>query len=271
MIDTHVHLFDTALPRVAGARHDPRYDATLAQLQGVAAPAGVHHFVVVQPSFLGTDNSHLLDVLRANPRQLRGIVVADPLASDAQLAAWGRNGVVGIRLNLLRTDLARTLDDRQLALVQRCAALGLSLEIHDDIARLPAILDAIGEIAGSVIIDHFGRPESIGGDIDDPRYRSLLARLRRSGHYVKLSAPYRSRGMDARAAIARLCDELDVSRLLWGSDWPWTQHEQGRDYVGWAALFDGFPGLAQRMADNAGRLFRFSGDAQAHARSGNTF
>src|SRR5207302_9881463 len=55
-------------------------------------------------------------------------------------------------------------------------------------------------------------------------------RARHEHVWVKVSAPYRS--ADAERMLNRILGDTGRDRLLWGSDWPWTRHEQGRTYAG---------------------------------------
>ena len=57
--------------------------------------------MLIQPSFLGTDNRFMLDALRRYPQRLRGVAVVDASISDTQLDELEEAGVVGIRLNLI--------------------------------------------------------------------------------------------------------------------------------------------------------------------------
>src|SRR4051812_11349818 len=100
-IDGHAHVFSRELDLTAARRYSPDYDATLAMYQHELRTHGLSHGVLVQPSFLGTDNSYLLDALRQAPDQLRGVVVVDRDISRAALDEMDRLGVVGIRLNLM--------------------------------------------------------------------------------------------------------------------------------------------------------------------------
>lgn len=66
--------------------------------------------------------------------------------------------------------------------------------------------------------------------MNDPGFRYLLTAARGGRIWVKLSGAYRlgrhPRGEEiARAAIPMLIAELGPARLVWGSDWPHTQHE----------------------------------------------
>jgi predicted TIM-barrel fold metal-dependent hydrolase len=257
-IDCHIHLFRQTLKTVPNARHLPSYDATLEMLRPLAAKAKVGRFVIVQTSFLGTNNDYLVEEITKDPENLRGVVILAPNCTAQDIADLHRQGVVGLRLNLFKTNLEESLSDEHLSLVERCSAQGWSIGIHDDAARLPEILDRIGDRAPKLVVDHFGRPESYGGDIHHPDYRALLERLVRLGAFVKISAAYRSPGLNVPKAIALLESELGIDKLLWGSDWPWTQHESGRDYTDWSHA-DGRPeSLAQRLANNAKSFYEFN-------------
>ena len=77
-VDTHAHVFTRDLPmpdqRRAPSGYDARPEDYLQQLDA----NGISHGVLVQPSFLGTDNSYLVDALRRYPQRLRGIAVWNP-------------------------------------------------------------------------------------------------------------------------------------------------------------------------------------------------
>ena len=70
-IDAHAHVFVRGLPLAQQRRHAPDYDATVDAYAGHLLSNGVSHAVLVQPSFLGTDNSFFLEVAKRYPR--RGI------------------------------------------------------------------------------------------------------------------------------------------------------------------------------------------------------
>ena len=63
-IDAHAHVFSRALNLAATRRYTPGYDAMLAQYLTHLQNHGLSHGVLVQPSFLGTDNSYLLAALQ---------------------------------------------------------------------------------------------------------------------------------------------------------------------------------------------------------------
>src|SRR5471032_558554 len=100
-VDSHAHVFSRDLQRVSTSRYSPGYDATLDSYLTHLREQGLSHGVLVQPSFLGTDNQYLLAALQQAPGQLRGVVVVDPGISRQALQQMAALGVVGIRLNLM--------------------------------------------------------------------------------------------------------------------------------------------------------------------------
>ncbi|MTJ81519.1 MAG: amidohydrolase family protein [Telmatospirillum sp.] len=226
-VDCHAHVFTRDLPLVGDRRYAPAYDAGPGDYLSMLDALGSGRGVLVQPSFLGTDNSFLLAVLRRHPDRLRGIVVVAPDIAGADLRDMAAAGAVGVRLNLIGRqdpDLADPVWRRHL---DRLAALGWQVEIQVEARRLPGLLPPLLDRGLAVVIDHFGKPDPDLG-VRDPGFQALLA-AGATGHvWVKLSAPYRNGprgGAIAAAAIPMLRDHLGLDHLVWGSDWPHTQFE----------------------------------------------
>src|SRR5258708_22274183 len=68
-VDTHAHVFERGLPMPDARRYAPDEDALLGTYLHHLDTHGMAHGVLVQPSFLGTDNSYLLQALRAQPQR----------------------------------------------------------------------------------------------------------------------------------------------------------------------------------------------------------
>ncbi|WP_417252075.1 amidohydrolase family protein [Castellaniella sp.] len=254
-IDTHIHLFHRGLPRAQGIRHDPAYDAPLDQLLLCATGTSVDRFVIVQPSFLGTDNQFLLDQLQRYPALIAGVAVLDPGVSEDEIEQLARLGIRGIRLNLLGRELSQVLSAETLSLVARCAEHGLHIELHDDGARLPQVLALVAPLAKTLVIDHFGRPNVARGGLQSNEFQTLLNSGEGKDWYVKISAPYRCPGIDVYAAWQNFLQHWGPERLLWGSDWPWTQNENYLSYTDWCRPFDAEGDLPARLEGNALRLY----------------
>ena len=153
-VDSHAHVFDRSCRLVEGRRYTPGYEAPAARYVEVLERAGVRHGVLVQPSFLGTDNTCLLAGLRAHPGTLRGVAVVAPEIADAELEAMDAAGVRGIRYNLIGHDPALVAGPEYRALTRRVAALGWLVEVHVTGAALGRVLDLLTADAGTVVVDH---------------------------------------------------------------------------------------------------------------------
>jgi predicted TIM-barrel fold metal-dependent hydrolase len=228
-VDTHAHVFDRGCHFVEGRRYTPGYEAPAGRYVEVLKRAGVRHGVLVQPSFLGIDNTFLLAGLRRFPDSLRGIAVVAPDVTDAELEVMEAAGVRGIRYNLIGHDPAILAEPEYRALTRRVSRLGWLIEVQVPGEGLPGVLDALTADAGTVVVDHFGKPGTAEPEAD-PGFRKLMVFGPGGPVWVKLSAPYRLGGLDPAPYAAALLEHFGPERLLWGSDWPWTQHEVATSY-----------------------------------------
>jgi predicted TIM-barrel fold metal-dependent hydrolase len=259
-VDSHAHIFRRGLKLVEARRYTPDYDATLGDYLGQLDAHGIARGVLVQPSFLGTDNSFLLAALAAEPERLRGIAVVDPEVSRECLAAMDRSGVVGIRLNLAGAPLPDLRAGAWPACLERAAALGWQVEVLRAAGDLAPLVEALLERGVDVVVDHFGLPDPELG-VDDPGFRALLALASRRV-WVKLSGQYRNGPGLAAKAMPLLRGAFGLDRLVWGSDWPHTQFERAVNYSeALAQLAAWVPDPAERgvvLADTPARLFHFN-------------
>lgn len=232
-IDAHAHVFHRGLAFAPGRRYAPDYDAPLADYLVQLDRHGMTHGVLVQPSFLGTDNSYLVECLQAAGGRLRGIAVVDPGISADDLRALDRAGVVGIRLNLVGQPLPDLAAPEWRTLLERVGALGWQVELQRRAADLAWLATSILVRDIAVVIDHFGLPDPKLG-VFDPGFQSLLRLANSPNVRIKISAPYRNgkagEGL-AKMAFPLLCEAFSLDRLLWGSDWPHTQFEASQDYA----------------------------------------
>jgi predicted TIM-barrel fold metal-dependent hydrolase len=224
----------------------------------------VSHAVLVQPSFLGTDNSFMLDVLRAHPNRLRGVAVVAPETPLGHLQALAGAGVCGIRLNLVGLPLPDLSQPVWQTLLGHVRSLDWHVEVHRPSQDLAAVGRLVLDAGCKLVVDHFGRP---GEDIASDRgFDWLLGAAAEGRTWVKLSAAYRNwrdpLGPEARRAARLLLDACGPRRLLWGSDWPHTQHRERTGYSqSFAALGDWVPDPEARhciLAETPAALFHFS-------------
>jgi predicted TIM-barrel fold metal-dependent hydrolase len=265
-IDSHAHVFSRELELAAVRRYTPDYDATLAQYLDHLQTHGLSHGVLVQPSFLGTDNRYLLAALGQAPEQLRGVVVVEPGTRRAELDEMARLGVVGVRLNLMGTASPDFHEAAWKVFLSHLAELGWHVELHASVEHLPGLIRQLIPFGVRLVVDHFGRPDARSG-LDQPGYPELMA-LGASGQvWMKVSGIYRLAGTDrqnlafARSALGLLEQSFGAHRLVWGSDWPHTQHEAivGFDTV-MRQLQDlqvSLPFMRALMVETPRALFRF--------------
>ena len=228
-------------PLQAGAESAPSRLTPLRsiRLKHLGATRGIDRFVIVQPSFYGTDNFLVtlgaLDALAGNGR---GVAVIDPINTPADmLADYDKRGMRGVRLNLY-SPLGRgvALDAAFAATVDVVQPLGWHIQVITFLDTLVANADIMARSPVPVVIDHYGvygqsRPQSAEG-------RRLLELMTLPHVWMKLSAPYRLADgpMSTRpdrewlAALTKAAPD----RCVWGSDWPHPPaHEvhRGRDLI----------------------------------------
>ncbi|WP_251975694.1 amidohydrolase family protein [Salinicola avicenniae] len=261
-VDTHAHIFERGLPLAGSRRYSPDYDARVTQYLAHLDRCGLSHGVLVQPSFLGTDNHYMVEALRRYPQRLRGTAVVERDIGAGELDALAEAGVVGIRLNLI----GKTPEDYRSApwqaLFGELARRGWSVEVQRGIDDVASVITPILASGVAVVVDHFGLPKG-AIDPDEPAHRELLALVAHENLWVKLSATYRCAATpeQARVSIARLCEAYGHGeRLLWGSDWPHTRFEAQTDYEAQFSLMQTLlpdTDVRQRiLVENPARLFK---------------
>ncbi|KXF78135.1 amidohydrolase [Paramesorhizobium deserti] len=260
-VDTHAHIFTRALPMEAGRRYTPGYDALVTDYLAHLDAHGLSHGVLIQPSFLGTDNSFIKEAIAAHPDRLRGVAVVARDVSDCELDSLVTSGFAGIRLNLVGKELEDYGEPEWQAFFAKLASRGLQVEIQRRFEDFPAFVPAILASGVTIVIDHFGLP--VGGvDPEKPEHAAFLELLPAKELWVKLSATYRSAmtRSQAKTSLALLRQAAGgIDRMIWGSDWPHTQYEENTDYDAQFSMTGTlFPAAEERrqvLVGNAAWLF----------------
>ena len=264
-IDTHAHIFRKGISATAHPRYVPDYDATLTQYLEQLDHHHMAHGVLIQPSFLGTDNSLLLEALHQAGGRLRGVAVVSTDIDLAALQQLDKAGIVGIRLNLIGLPTPDFTHIAWGSLLEKIALLNWHVEIHSHAAALPDLLPGLLRYRVKIVVDHFGRPDPASG-VNDPGFRFLLAQGASQKIWVKLSGAYRNNAQGKGESIASeaahlLKQHLGLDRLLWGSDWPHTQFENTICYAEVNAQIEQWlPEQAEKqkvLLDTPAALFRF--------------
>lgn len=226
-IDAHTHVFTHDLPMAPARRYAPAYDATPTDLLAHLDAHRIDQAVLVQPSFLGTDNGYLLAALAEAPGRLRGIAMVGPDVTDPQMDLLAQQGIVGVRFNLVGAAMPDVRSPAWTSLLRRIAARGWHVELHREARDLPPLIESALEAGARVVVDHYGRPDPSRA-LADASLNALLAFGPSRRVWVKLSAAYRcapnAEGFE-REAARRFVSAFGADRLVWGSDWPHTQCE----------------------------------------------
>lgn len=239
-LDGHAHVFLKDLPMAPGRRYTPATDASPETYFAYLRQHRLDGAVLVQPSFLGNDISYLLEVLdkyrcAPNGLSLFGVCMAEPTISRDQIHDLKARGIIGIRLNCVKRELPDLRSKVWRSFATRIHDADWHLELHIEPDRLLNVLDILPPDLNTVV-DHF----CLAGS--ETELSKLLARavslVNRESLFVKTSAPYRLPEFDDDSACRTLAPalaevlkrELGAKQLIWGSDWPFTQHETLQDY-----------------------------------------
>ncbi|AKP90058.1 amidohydrolase family protein [Achromobacter ruhlandii] len=229
---------------------------------------GAARGVLVQPAPYGTHPDALLDALAQGGDRLRGIAVADPSVSDAQLRALYDGGVRGLRFVEARNPAGNLFPgsvgfDQVAALAPRMKHHGLHAQLWAPCDTYLRHLPALAKLDLPLVIDHLGSLVPARGD-QDPAFQLLRGLLADGRLWMKLtlcrvgSAPdYENARLLHDAFVAANPDQV-----LWGSDWPFVRMGAS------APSADALVAVAQRWlgddalrrkvwVDNPARLYGF--------------
>ena len=129
---------------------------------------------------------------------------------------------------------------------------GWHLEIQASGQQWLHLAPAIRAWPGKLVIDHLGLPEP-----EYPEAIQTVLELALLKHvWVKVSGPYRSSRQQAEMMFAELLERGSADRLVFGSDWPFTRHEEHtfRDVLAWAQALAGDDVLRSMMTTNPASL-----------------
>ena len=221
--DAHFHVFEPGFPHVP----DPLYtfpDGTLEQYLRMAGVLGIERMVLVQPTFYGTDNRLLAEVLRRLGPRARGVVRIEEETSDAELDHYHELGVRAIRLDLFARANWPTAEIigyvRRMA--ARAAPRGWHIQFYTPGTVVRDLLPFLADLEDPFVIDHMGYMLEADG-LTAADFDRLLGVLAQGSCWIKLSGPYRiakSRPLSYVAPVGRALVSTRPDRLIWGSDWP---------------------------------------------------
>ncbi|WP_395752210.1 amidohydrolase family protein [Prosthecobacter sp.] len=242
-IDAHVHVWTPDVEKYPLARgyavSDMRPPSfTPEQLFAHCRPEGVNRVVLIQMSYYQTDNSYMLDMMRAHAGVFSGVAIVDENAEGVAETMRGlvKQGVRGFRINAGKEkNLSAWLGSPGMATLWKTAAelkVSVCPLINPD--TLP-LLDKMCEWYPdtSVVVDHFARL-GMAGPAKPAEVQSLLRLARHAKTHVKASAFYalgakKAPYLDMGPLIRQVRDAFGPQRVMWASDCPF-QVEHGHDY-----------------------------------------
>lgn len=223
-VDAHAHIFRANESIILNPRYIPNYNATLSDYLNNLKIFNFSHSILVQPSFLGIDNSYLLNEIDKY-NNIKAVVVVEP--NDLDILKKYKSKICGIRLNLIN----KNKPDFQTKDWQECLKiiknLNIFIEIHKELEYIVPIIEELCEYDCRIILDHLARPnlKSIG-ILDN------LKRFSNKNIIFKLSGFYRidKNIYFVRDVFNKLLSIFGRNKFIFGSDWPHTNYENIANY-----------------------------------------
>jgi L-fuconolactonase len=243
ILDAHIHLFDTTRP--GGVIWPTKDDTALykpalpERYAALSAPFGVVGAIAIEASPLASDNDWLLSVAAKHPLIVGAIgnLIPGSPSYASELERLHRDPLfLGIRYgNLWDRDLS--VDLLKPGFVDGLKALaqaGLTLDsANPDPALIRAILRVSDQVPRlRIVVDHLPHSPVPTDPVARREYESNLEKLAKNPNvFVKLSEiPVVENGklvtdpMHYKAALDAIWDTFGEDRILFGSDWPNSDH-----------------------------------------------
>jgi predicted TIM-barrel fold metal-dependent hydrolase len=225
--DTHAHIMGPkARYSYSPARIYTPPDCLVNDYLHMLDTIGVERGVLVQPSVYGTDNSAMLDAMKAAGNRLRGVAVVSEDIADEELKQLNDAGVRGVRVNVVDVKDRKpgTLPMESLStLARRIAPLGWHMEFLMHVDEFPDLDRTFAEFPVEIVLGHLGYL-NIGKQPDDPGFEALRRLMKSGKAWAKLTGPYRiTTGplpYPDTVAFAKALLEANSERVIWGTDWP---------------------------------------------------
>ncbi|MEU3982426.1 amidohydrolase family protein [Streptomyces sp. NPDC026672] len=231
-VDAHCHIFGPGarFPYAPERKYTP-CDAGKDDLFALRDHLGVSRNVIVQATCHGTDNSAMVDAVRASGGRARGIATVRPDITDAELAELDAAGVRGVRFNFLKRLVNAAPKDDLKAIAERIAPLGWHVVIYFESEDLTDLESFFTALPTPLVVDHMGRPD-VTKSVDGPDFTRFLRFVERGDVWVKVTCPERLT-VTGRPALdgerepysdvvpfgRKVVEEFPDS-VLWGTDWP---------------------------------------------------
>ena len=267
--DTHAHILGPAARYAySPARVYTPPDCLLPDYRHMLKTLGVARAVLVQPSVYGTDNTAMLDAMKAAGNRFRGVAVVNDDISDAELGKLHDAGVRGVRVNIVdvkdRKPGTLPLDSLK-RFARRLTPLGWHMEFLMHVGEFPDLDRTFADFPVDIVLGHLGYMRTDRG-MGDPGFQALLRLIKAGRCWVKLTGPYRisttALPYSDVTPFAHALTAANAERIVWGTDWP---HVMAKAMPNDGELCDVLaawvPDAAMRervLVENPARLYGFS-------------
>lgn len=202
-------------------------DCLLPDYLKMLATLGVERAVLVQPSVYGTDNTVMLEAMKAAGTRFRGVAVVAEDISGAELKKLDAAGVRGVRVNIVDVKDRKpgTLPmDMLKKLALRVAPLGWHMEFLMHADEFPDLDRAFAGFPVDIVLGHLGYMKTDKG-LANAGFQALLNLIKAGHAWVKLTGPSRittTGGLPYSDVVpyARALLDANPERVIWGTDWP---------------------------------------------------
>jgi len=232
IIDPHVHVWksDPRYPWAKETKSPPKEDKTAEMLLDLMKQHGVARTVIIQVIHYRWDNSYLADVLKQYPTMFHGVARVnpeDPAAPDHLSKLVKEQRFRGVRLSPGAGAAGDWINGPLMPpLWERCQKLKVPMTILAPVTRMPDIAKLADKYPDlTMVIDHMAdcpidRPDLLKLLIDLKRYPKLFVKISHTWSLSKQQFPFR----DTFAQVKALYDHFGPKRLMWGTDWPVSEH-----------------------------------------------
>jgi 2-pyrone-4,6-dicarboxylate lactonase len=264
-VDAHCHVFGPAdvFPYAPERKYTP-CDAPKEKLFALRDFLGLSRNVIVQATCHGSDNSALVDALRAASGRARGIATVKPDVGEDELERLDAAGVRGVRFNFVKRLVDATPRENYRRIAEKIGALGWHIVVYFEADELESLTPFLTSLPATIVVDHMGRPDIAKG-VDHPDFQRFVQLLADNGNiWSKVTCPERltvqGPPYDDVVPFMRTLVERFPDRVLWGTDWPhpnmtWIVPDDGE-------LVDMIPRMApsataqqKLLIDNPNRLY----------------
>jgi predicted TIM-barrel fold metal-dependent hydrolase len=232
IIDPHVHVWksDPRYPWAKETKSPPKEDKTAEMLLDLMKKHGVARTVIIQVIHYRWDNSYLADVLKQYPTMFHGVARVnpeDPASPDHLSKLVKEQRFRGVRLSPGAGAAGDWINGPLMPpLWERCQKLKVPMTILAPVTRMPDIAKLADKYPDlTMVIDHMAdcpidRPDLLKLLIDLKRYPKLFVKISHTWSLSKQQFPFR----DTFAHVKALYDHFGPKRLMWGTDWPVSEH-----------------------------------------------